>query len=192
MTSLTLSLEPIVHLTDEQFYQLCQVNPETKLERTASGELVIVSPTGGEGGSRNRKLTQRLGNWADQDGTGEAFDSSTMFQLPNGAYRSPDAAWVPLERWQALTPGEREAFPPICPDFIVELRSPSDSLRSLQDKMQEYMNNGADLGWLIDPKGKQVEIYRQGQEKEVLQAPTSLSGEDVLSGFVLELGGILD
>lgn len=158
MTSLTLNLEPIIQLTDEQFYQLCQINPDAKLERTAKGELVVVSPTGGEGGSRNRKLTQRLGNWTDQDGTGEAFDSSTMFQLPNGAYRFPDAAWIPLGRWEVLTLGEQEAFSPICPDFIVELRSPSDSLKSLRDKMREYMDNGAQLGWLIDPKGKQVEI----------------------------------
>jgi Uma2 family endonuclease len=120
-----------------------------------------------------------------------AFDSSTLFILPNKARRSPDAAWILLERWDALTPEERETFPPICPDFVVELRSASDSLRSIQDKMQEYLNNGARLGWLINSKGQQAEIYRQGQEKELVQAPTNLSGEQVLPGFVLDLKGIL-
>lgn len=190
MTAVTLNLDPLVQLTDDAFYALCRANPEVKFERTAQGKLIVMPPTGGETGDRNRRLTQRLGNWTDEDGTGIAFDSSTMFGLPNGAYRSPDAAWILLERWEALTPEEREAFPP-CPDFIIELRSVSDSLSSVQNKMQEYMDNGARLGWLIDPKGKQVEIYRQGQEKEVLQAPTSLSGEDVLPGFVLQLNQIL-
>ena len=191
MTAVTLNLDPIVQLTDDAFYALCRANPEVKFERTVKGQLIVMPPTGGETGNRNIKLSARLENWAEVDGSGLAFDSSTMFQLPNGAYRSPDAAWIPLERWQALTPEEREAFSPICPDFCVELRSPSDNLKSVQEKMQEYMDNGALLGWLIDPKGKQVEIYRQGQEKEVLQAPTSLSGEDVLPGFVLHLNRIL-
>ncbi len=191
MTALTLKLDAIVQLTDDAFYALCQANPEIQFERTAKGELVIMPPTGGESGSRNRKLTQRLGNWTDEDKTGEAFDSSTMFQLPNGAYRSPDAAWITLERWEALSVREREVFPPICPDFVIELRSPSDSLRAIQNKMQEYIDNGARLGWLLDPQGQQVEIYRQGQEKEVLSLPTSLSGEEVLPDFVLDLRGIL-
>jgi Uma2 family endonuclease len=191
MTAVTLTLKPLLQLTPEQFYALCQANPDAKLERTATGELVVMSPTGGESGSRNRKLTQRLGNWSDQDGTGEAFDSSTMFQLPNGAFRSPDAAWVALSRWNALTPEERRTFPPLCPDFVVELRSDSDSLSSLQAKMQEYMANGARLGWLLDPQGQRVEIYRQGQAKQVLAAPTQLSGEAVLPEFVLNLQGIL-
>ncbi|MEH1945783.1 MAG: Uma2 family endonuclease [Nostoc sp.] len=191
MTAIILNLEPLIHLTSEQFYQLCQVNPDTKLERTALGELVVMAPTGGETGSRNRRLTQRLGTWTDEDGTGEAFDSSTMFQLPNGALRSPNAAWVYLQRWEALAPEQRRTFSPICPDFVVELRSESDTLKSLQDKMQEYMENGTRLGWLIDPKGKQVEIYRQGKEKEVLLSPNQLSGEEVLPGFVLDLQGIL-
>ncbi|MBF2045857.1 MAG: Uma2 family endonuclease [Leptolyngbya sp. IPPAS B-1204] len=191
MTAITLNLQPLLPLTPDQFYALCQANPDTKLERTAAGELVVMSPTGGESDSRNRKLTQRLGNWSDQDGTGEAFDSSTMFQLPNGAFRSPDAAWIALSRWNALTPEERRAFPPLCPDFVVELRSESDSLRSLQAKMQEYMANGARLGWLLNPQGQQVEIYRPGQPKQVLTAPTQLSGEAMLPGFVLDLQGIL-
>lgn len=191
MSAFTLNLEPLVPLTDDAFYALCQANPEVKFERTSVGELIVMPPTGGESGSQNRRLTQRLGNWTDEDGTGEAFDSSTMFQLPNGAYRSPDAAWISLLRWQALTPEERKVFPPICPDFVVELRSPSDSLKAAQDKMQEYINNGARLGWLINPKDQQVEIYRLCLEKEVLLAPTSLSGEQLLPGFVLNLNGIL-
>ena len=191
MTAVTLNLEPLVILTNDAFSALCQANPEVKFERTSFGELLVMAPTGGESGSQNRRLTQRLGNWTDEDGTGEAFDSSTMFQLPNGAYRSPDAAWVSLLRWQALTTEERKVFPPICPDFVVELRSPTDSLKAVQNKMQEYLDNGLRLGWLINPKDQQVEIYRQGQAKEVLQAPTSLSGEQLLPGFVLSLTGIL-
>ena len=191
MTTLTLNLDAIVQLTDDAFYTLCQANPEVKFERTSVGELIVMPPTGGESGSRNRKLTQRLGNWTDETQTGEAFDSSTMFQLPNGAYRSPDAAWILRQRWEALSPRQREGFPPICPDFVVELRSSSDSLITLQNKMQEYRDNGARLGWLLNPQDQQVEIYRQGQDKEVLSAPTSLSGEGMLPGFVLDLRGIL-
>jgi Uma2 family endonuclease len=191
MTAVTLDLTSIVQLTDDAFYALCRANPEVKFERTAQGKLIVMPPTGGETGNRNIKLSARLENWAEQDGSGIAFDSSTMFQLPNGAYRSPDAAWIQLARWEALTPEQREAFPPICPDFVVELRSPSDSLKTIQDKMQEYMDNGARLGWLIDPKSQQVEIYRQGEEKEILRSPTSLSGEKMLSGFVLDLNRIL-
>jgi Uma2 family endonuclease len=191
MTAVTLDLTSIVQLTDDAFYALCRANPEVKFERTAQGKLIVMPPTGGETGNRNIKLSARLENWAEQDGSGIAFDSSTMFQLPNDAYRSPDAAWIQLARWEALTLEEREAFPPICPDFVVELRSPSDSLKTVQDKMQEYMDNGARLGWLIYPKSQQVEIYRQGEEKEILRSPTSLSGEKVLSGFVLDLNRIL-
>jgi Uma2 family endonuclease len=191
MTAVTLDLTSIVQLTDDAFYALCRANPEVKFERTAQGKLIVMPPTGGETGNRNIKLSARLENWAEQDGSGIAFDSSTMFQLPNDAYRSPDAAWIQLARWEALTLEEREAFPPICPDFVVELRSPSDSLKTVQDKMQEYMDNGARLGWLIYPKSQQVEIYRQGEEKEILRSPTSLSGEKMLSGFVLDLNRIL-
>ena len=191
MTAFTLNLEPLVTLTDNAFYALCQANPEVKFERTSVGELIVMPPTGGETGNRSIELAFQIQAWSRQNKLGVAFDSSTMFQLPNGAYRSPDAAWICLERWEALTPEGREAFPPLCPDFIVELRSPSDSLRSLQDKMQEYMDNGARLSWLINPKGQQVEIYRHCLEKEVLLAPTSLFGEQLLPGFVLNLKGIL-
>ncbi len=191
MTAVTLNLEPLVSLTNDAFYALCQANPEVKFERTSIGELIVMPPTGGETGNRNIELAFQLQAWSRQNNLGVAFDSSTMFQLSNGAYRSPDAAWILLKTWEALTLEERGAFPPLCPDFVVELRSPSDSLKAAQTKMQEYMDNGARLGWLINPKNHQVELYRQGQEKEILQAPTHLSGEQVLPGFVLELKGIL-
>ncbi len=191
MTTLTLNLDSVIKLTDEQFYQLCQTNRDVRLERTAKGELIVMPPTGWGTGKRNLKLSQCLGNWADVDGTGVAFDSSTGFTLPNGADRSPDAAWVKLERLEALNP-DPDRFLPLAPNFAVKLRSASDSLKSLQDKMQEYLDNGVRLGWLINPKDQQVEIYRPGQEVEVLQSPVTLSGEDVLSGFVLDLRQILD
>lgn len=191
MTAITINLEPLVLLTDDAFYALCRANPDIQFERTAKGELIIMPPTGGETGSRNSKLNQRLANWAEADGTGITFDSSTGFKFSNGADRSPDAAWILLMRWEALTPEQRRRFPPIAPDFVVELRSDTDSLPVTQAKMQEYMDNGVRLGWLLDPQTKQVEIYRQGQDKEVLSSPTNLSGEEVLPGFVLDLRGIL-
>jgi Uma2 family endonuclease len=187
----TLNLEPIIHLSAEQFTRLCYANPNAKLELTSTGALVVMSPTGGESGSRNLKLSQRLGNWTDSDGTGIAFDSSTMFKLPSGAFRSPDASWIELSRWDSLTDQQKLGFPPLAPDFVVELRSPSDSLNDLRDKMQEYFDNGVRLGWLLDPISKVVAIYRIGQQEEILQNPTQLRGENVLPGFVLDLGGIL-
>jgi Uma2 family endonuclease len=190
MTALILNLSPTIELTDEQFFQLCQNNRDLRLERTAEGELIIMPPTGWESGNRNSRLTQRLGNWTDADGTGISFDSSTGFKLPNGANRSPDASWVSRERLEALNPDPAK-FLPLAPDFAVELRSASDSLKTVQQKMQEYIENGVRLGWLIDPQNQQVEIYRPGQEVEVLQSPTSLSGEDVLPGFILDLAQIL-
>lgn len=191
MTALTLNLDPIVHLTDEQFYQLCQANRDVKFERTADGELVVMPPTGGESGRRNFKIAQQLANWADVDDTGVGFDSSTGFKLPNGADRSPDAAWVKLERWEALSPEQRQKFPPLAPDFVIELRSATDELKPLQDKMQEYRDNGVRLGFLIDPHNQRVEIYRPGCDIEVLQSPARLSGEDVLPHFALDLNQIL-
>ncbi|MBW4571582.1 MAG: Uma2 family endonuclease [Tolypothrix carrinoi HA7290-LM1] len=190
MIALTVNLKPILELTDEQFFQLCQANRDLRFERTATGELIIMPPTGGETGNRNGRLTQQLFNWADADDTGIAFDSSTGFKLPNGADRSPDASWIKLERWNALTQEQQTRFLPLCPDFVVELLSPTDSLRDTQEKMREYRDNGARLGWLINRKSRQVEIYRIGQEVEVLESPVSLSGEDVLPGFVLNLKAI--
>jgi Uma2 family endonuclease len=187
MTAFVLNIPPIAKLTDEQFYQLCQANRDLRFERNSSGDLVIMSPTGGETSNRNGRLIQQLFNWSDRDGTGIAFDSSGGFKLLNNADRSPDAAWIPLEKWNALTAEERQKFLPLCPDFVIELRSPTDSLKTLQDKMQEYINNGTHLGWLINSQDKQVEVYRQNKEVEVLISPNSLSGENILSGFVLNL-----
>lgn len=191
MTALILNLSPTIELTDEQFFQLCVNNRDLRLEQTAQGELIIMPPTGWKSGNRNSRLTQRLGNWADADGTGLAFDSSTGYILPNGAKRSPDASWVSRERLEALNP-DPTRFLPMAPDFAVELRSANDELKTVQQKMQEYINNGVHLGWLIAPQNQRVEIYRIGQNVEVLQSPTSLLGEDVLPGFVLELNQILN
>lgn len=190
MTALTLNLNPIIKLTDDQFFQLCQENENIRLERTAKGELIIMSPAGGETGSSNAGLTAQIWNWNERNKLGKVFDSSTGFKLPNGANRAPDASWVKLETWDALTPEQQKKFPPICPDFVVELLSPRDSLKETQDKMKEYRDNGAVLGWSIDRKSRQVEIYRQNREVEVLESPATVSGEDVLPGFVLNLESI--
>lgn len=184
-----IDLSPIINLTDEQFYHLATSQPDQiKLERTATGEIVIVTPHGAETSNRNARVIAQVVVWADEhEDLGLAFDSDTEFNLPNGGSRSPNAAWISRERWEALTDREREVFPPICPDFVIELRSPTDRLKPLQDKMQEYLNSGLRLGWLINRQDKQVEVYRAGREKEVLRSPATLSGEDVLPGFVLKL-----
>lgn len=193
MYSITLDLNHIIKLTDEQFYQLATAHPDLQIERTPQGELVIMPPTGGTSGKRNFSLLGQLWFWVQQNpNLGVGFDSSTEFNLPQGGDRSPDASWVRLERWNALTEEEKKKFPPICPDFVIELRSETDSMNQLQKKMQEYLVSGLCLGWLIDPKNKTVEIYRQGQEKEVLDNPTTLLGEDILPGFVLDLRSIFD
>ena len=194
MTTVTLNLDT-VELTDEQFYRLCQMNRDWQFERTAKGEIIIMSPVGGVSGNREADLITDLGLWNRQTQLGRVFSSSTIFRLPNNGDRSPDAAWVSLERWSALTAEEREKFPPICPDFVIELReaklsrreSRTDPLRPLQEKMQEYLNSGLRLGWLINPQDEQVEIYRANRDVEIVQFPVSLSGEDVLPGFVLNL-----
>jgi len=185
-TSLTLNLDT-VHLTDEQFYQLCQNNRQLQFERTAKGELIIMPPVGGESGNREADLIIDLGIWNRQTALGYTFSSSTIFKLPNGADRSPDAAWIQRERWEALTPEQRRKFPPIAPDFVIELRSATDDLQMLRQKMQEYLDAGVKLGWLINPQQQQVEIYCQGQNVEVRNLPTELSGENVLPGFNLIL-----
>jgi Uma2 family endonuclease len=190
MTAITLNLNSIIKLTSEQFYQLCESNPDLKLERNANGELIAMPPTGGETGKHNSKLNLQVGIWNEQTELGEVFDSSTGFTLPNKADRSPDASWVEKSRWSALTPEQREKFIPLCPDFVIELVSPSDSLKTTQDKMQEYIENGCRLGWLINRKKREVEIYRPGRDVEILQSPQTLSGEDVLPGFVLNLAKI--
>lgn len=186
MVNPTITIPKTFKVSHEQFKELAAVNRDLRLEITATGELIVMPPTGSDTGNRNLDIEGQLWLWNRQTKLGVVFDSSTGFHLPNGAVRSPDASWVKLERWEALTPKEREGFAPICPDFVVELRSPSDSIETLRAKMREYMENGASLGWLIDRKSRKVEIYRQGRDVEVLE-PTTLSGEDVLPGFVLDL-----
>jgi Uma2 family endonuclease len=187
MAAITLNLEPITHLTHEQFYELCMANKDLPMERSPAGELIIMTPLGGLSGKKEADHITDLNIWNRQTGLGEVFSSSTVFSLPGGGDRSPDAAWIKLERWQSLTPEQQEKFPPICPDFVIELRSRTDRLKPLQNKMQEYLNSGLRLGWLINPQDRQVEIYRLGQEVEVLTSPVMLSGEDVLPGFVLTI-----
>ena len=187
MNAYTINFEPICKMNDEQFYQLCRKNPDIKFERNAKGEIIIMSPTGGQTGNQNIETAGDFVIWNRQEKLGKLFDSSTCFKLPNGANRSPDISWIKQERWDALTIEEKRKFPPIAPDFVLELMSPTDSLKETQAKMQEYMENGVKLGWLIDPKTRRVEIYRQGQPVEVLASPNELSGEDVLPGFVLNM-----
>lgn len=191
MTAFTLDLSSIVALTDEQFFQLCQAHRDYRFERTTRGELIVMTPAGGETGNRNADLTFQLKDWNRHQKLGLVFDSSTGFKLPNGADRSPDASWVAKARWNALTPEQRQKFPPLCPDFVVELCSPSDSLKTVQAKMQEYLENGARLGWLLDPETERVEIYRPDQPVEVLRSPATLSGESVLPGFVLNVAAVM-
>jgi Uma2 family endonuclease len=190
MTAYTIDLSSITILTDEQFDRLCEANPEIKFERTPTGELVIMPPTGGETGNRNVELSADFVIWNRRTDLGYVFDSSTCFRLPKGGNRSPDVSWIEKTRWEALTPEQQRRFPPVCPDFVLELRSPSDNLRMIQQKMQEYLTSGIKLGWLINPEDNQVEIYRLGQNVEMLQSPGELSGEDVLPGFVLNLAWI--
>lgn len=180
-----------VDLTDEQFYQLCINNPSLKIERSVQGDLIFMSPVGGESGSREMDLGGELYIWNKQTKRGKVFSSSTIFKLPGGGDRSPDVAWVELSRWQSLTP-KRQHFPPIAPDFVIELRSRTDDLQTLQEKMQEYMDSGVRLGWMFNPQDQQVEIYRQGQVKEVRVLPTELCGEAVLLDFVLRIEPFTD
>ncbi len=176
-----------VTLSDDQFYQLCQDNENWQLERTAQGELIIMPPVGGLSGNRESDLNGELWLWNRQTQLGKVFSSSTIFRLPNGGDRSPDVAWVKSDRWESLTLEEQEKFPPLCPDFVIELRSRTDSLNQLQEKMQEYLNSGLQLGWLINPQSQQVEIYRPNQAVEIVQLPATLSGERVLPGFILDV-----
>jgi Uma2 family endonuclease len=187
VNALSINLDPIIKLTDDRFFQLCQINPDVQFERNALGELLVMPPTGGETGKRNATLISRFIVWNEQFQLGEGFDSSTCFRLPNGADRSPDVSWVRQDRWDALAPSEKEKFPPIAPDFVLELMSPSDSLKTVQAKMQEYIDNGVKLGWLINRQNRTVEIYRLGQPVELLESPTLLLGEAVLPDFVLNL-----
>lgn len=187
--SLFLNISTL-ELNDEQFYQLCVANPEHPLELTQKGILVVMPPVGGESGNKEMELGADLTIWNRQTRLGKVFSSSTIFKLPLGGKRSPDASWVEISRWNALDAENREKFPPLAPDFVIELRSRTDGLLELQEKMIEYRDNGVRMGFLINPKDRQVEIYRLGQEVEILQSPVMVSGENVLPGFVLNLNSI--
>ena len=187
---MVVRMHPVIDLTDDKFFDFCQINRDLRIERTATGELLIMPPTGSETGGSNFELAVQLGTWIKRDGTGKGFDSSTGFTLPNGATVSPDISWVKLERWNALSASQRIKLAPIVPDFVVELRSESDTLKDLSDKMQQYMNNGVKLGWLIDRKRRRVYIYRPGVPVQQLDNPETVSGDPELPGFVLKLGQI--
>lgn len=187
---LPVSFPGLKQMNTEQFYEFCQANPDSRIERTAEGKVIIMSPAFADTGNRNSRITAQLCNWAEVDGTGETFDSSAGFTLPNGATRSPDAAWVKLDRWNQLTDAQRASFAPICPDFVIELRSASDRLPTLQAKMQEYIDNGALLGWLLDRHDRTVYIYRPNQQPDVLDNPETISGDPELPGFVLRMAKI--
>lgn len=188
---LVLQIPSSMQMTDEQFFEFCQVNRDLRIERNKFGELVIMPPTGSETGNREVNISGQLWVWSEQDGTGITFSSSTGFKLSTGAERSPDASWIKLERWNALSPEQQRKFAPICPDFVVELKSPSDNLQTLKEKMEEYMNEpGIQLGWLIDRKQRKVYIYRPGLPEECLDNPASVSGESVLPGFILNMSKV--
>ena len=187
---LTVSFPALVQMTDEQFYEFCQANRELRIERSATGEVIIMPPAFSDTGNRNSKITAQLEVWADQGGTGEVFDSSAGFTLPNGATRSPDASWIKSDRWNALTDEQKASFAPICPDFVIELRSSSDTLSGLQAKMQEYIENGAILGFLIDRKNRTVHVYRPNCVAEILENPETVNGDPELPGFVLRMARI--
>lgn len=177
-------------MSADEFFEFCQLNPDLRMERAANGDLVIMTPAGGGSGRRNFSFALKLGGWNEQCGLGIAFDSSTGFKLPNGAIRSPDTAWVIRSRWERLTWDEQERILPIAPDFAAELRSPSDSLKVLHEKMAEYIANGVRLGWLIDPESKTVWVYRPDVEPQKLDQPESVAGDPVLPGFVLKMSDI--
>lgn len=177
-------------LSDEQFEQICRDNRELRIELTSKGDLIIMPPSGSMTGWRNSKINQRLANWAELDFSGITFDSSSGFTLPDGSKRSPDAAWIRRERWESLTTKERERFAPIVPDFVIELSSPADDWRLLEEKMRDYVRNGVRLGWLIDPQRRRVLVYSPDHPVKVLEQPLALAGEPVLSGFVFDVSEI--
>ena len=184
---LTIHFPWITSMTVQEFYEFCLANRDLRIERNANGEVIIMPPAFSDTGNRNIKISQQLANWSDQDGTGESFDSSAGFTLPNGAMRSPDACWISLSRWNNLSDEKKASFAPICPDFVIELRSSSDRLNDLQEKMREYLSNGVILGWLIDRKNRRVYIYRPHQDVEILDNPETVKGDPELSGFGLQM-----
>lgn len=188
--ALTLHLAPVLRLDDDQLFELCQRNRDLRIEREATGDLILMTPAGGMSAYRGAQILAQLTRWAECDGRGETFDSSCGFILPSGAMRAPDAAWVERSRLVAVPADSRERFLPLCPDFLVELRSPSDRLADLQAKMEEYLDNRARLGWLIDPPSREVHVYRPHQAIEVLGEPGSITGDPELPGFVLQLARI--
>ena len=181
-----------LRMNDEEFFEFCQLNPELRIERTSGGDIIVMAPTGGKTGRRNARLIVAFGSWAEKDGRGQFFDSSTEFILPNGAGRAPDLSWIRNERWLALSEKQLEQFPPLCPNFVVELRAPTDRLEALRTKLQEYVANGAELGWLIDPLERMVHIFRPGLDPEALENPLQVSGEPLLKGFVLDVQALWD
>ena len=187
LNSFIIHLKPAIDITEDQFFALCQLNRDLRLERNAEGDIIVMPPTGGETGNRNAEITGQVVSWTKQDGTGAVFDSSTGFKLPNGADRSPDAAWVRRSRLAQLSREEKEKFLPLCPDFVIELLSPSDDLEEIQAKMDEYIENGARLGWLLDPKSRRIYVYRPGKRVIVMENAEEISGEPELPGFVLNL-----
>ncbi len=174
-------------VSDDEFWEFCAANPDSHVEREPNGDIVIMPPAGGETGHRNMEISYQLTRWSHTDGRGAAFDSSTNFILPNGAARSPDAAWIMRNRLARLTKQQKQRFLPLCPDFIVELRSPSDRLPRLKAKMEEWIENGAQLGWLIDADHRTIHVYRPGASPEELVNVDSIAGEGPVAGFVLEL-----
>jgi Uma2 family endonuclease len=185
-----VELGSALRLSDDELYELCIRNKELQIERTPKGDLIVMTPVGGESSHRNAEAVFALVAWARQDGTGVAFDSSGGFLLPNGAMRAPDASWVKRSRWDALTPEERRKFVPLVPDFVMELRSPSDRLDDVQAKMEEYRSVGVRLGWLIDPEERRVHVYRPDRPPEVLDDPDRVEADPELPGFVLDLDPI--
>jgi Uma2 family endonuclease len=183
----TLRIRPAIELTDDEFFALCELNRDLRFERTSQGDIIIMPPTGAATGNRNAEITAQLRNWAKQDGTGAVFDSSTGFKLPNGADRSPDAAWIPRSRLATLTPEQKDKFLPLCPDFVIELLSPTDTLVVTQAKMTEYIENGSLLGWLIDPELRQIHVYRTRKAIVVLENAAEIAADPELPGFVLDL-----
>lgn len=187
---LAVNFPAMVPMTERQFYEFCQANRDLHIERTSTGEVVIMPPAFSDTGNRNFNIAVQLGIWAEKDGTGIGFDSSAGFTLPNGATRSPDASWIKRDRWEALTAEQKASFAPICPDFVIELRSTSDPLGELQAKMQEYIDNGAVLGWLIDRKNQTVHIYRPNQAPEILNHPDTVSADPELPGLTLQMAKV--
>ena len=187
VSGIVIHLRPGLDLTDDEYFLLCQQNRELRFERTADGDLIVMPPTGGTTGNRNAELTHQVVKGTKADGTGAAFDSSTGYKLPNGADRSPDAAWVRRDRLATLTKEQKQKFLPLCPDFLVELRSPTDNLEATQAKMEEYIENGALLGWLLDPETRRVHVYRPNEQPEIIEQPETISADPILPGFTLDL-----